>query len=105
MPEVERFSIEQVDKSLDPCSDFFQYACSKWIKGNPIPPDQSRWGTFDLLDQWNIGAVRRTLEEAARPSPGRTPVQTQVGDYFAACMDEDAINKAGIAPNWIASPN
>ena len=98
MPDLERFSIERVDKSLDPCSDFFQYACSKWIKANPIPPDQGRWDTFDLLAQWNIAAVHRALEEAAQPAPNRMPMQQQVGDYYAACMDEDVINKAGIAP-------
>ncbi len=98
MPDLERFSLDQVDKSLDPCTDFFQYACSKWIKANPIPPDQAGWGTFNSLALWNIAAVHNTLEEAAQPSPNRTPVQQKVGDYYAACMDEDAINKAGIAP-------
>jgi len=98
MPELERFSIEQVDKSLDPCVDFFQYACRKWIKANPIPPDQGSWGTFDSLALWNIAAVHNTLEEAAQPSPNRTPVEQKVGDYYASCMNEDAINKAGITP-------
>lgn len=98
MPALEHFSIDQVDKSLDPCSDFFQYACSKWIKANPIPPDQGAWGTFNALAIWNIAAVHGTLEEAAKPSPDRTPVQRQVGNYYASCMDEDAINKAGLAP-------
>ena len=49
MPDLEHFSLDQVDKSLDPCTDFFQYACSKWIKANPIPPDQGGWGTFNSL--------------------------------------------------------
>jgi putative endopeptidase len=97
-PDLERFSIDQVDKSLDPCADFFQYTCSKWIKANPIPPDQGSWGTFNALALWNIAAVHNTLEEARQPSPNRTPVQQKVGDYYASCMDEDAINKAGIAP-------
>jgi putative endopeptidase len=44
MPAVEHFSIDQVDKTLDPCTDFFQYACSKWLKANPIPPDQGGAG-------------------------------------------------------------
>src|ERR1700719_4451290 len=98
MPELEHFSLDQVDKSLDPCNDFFQYACGKWIKANPIPPDQGGWGTFNSLALWNIAAVHNTLEEAAQPSPNRTPVQQKVGDYYAACMDEASINKAGIAP-------
>jgi predicted metalloendopeptidase len=97
-PDLDRFSIDQVDKSLDPCADFFQYTCSKWIKANPIPPDQGSWGTFNELALWNIAAVHNTLEEARQPSPKRTAVQQKVGDYYASCMDEDAINKAGIAP-------
>jgi endothelin-converting enzyme/putative endopeptidase len=98
MPALQRFSIDQVDKTLDPCSDFFQYACGKWIKANPIPADQGGWGTFNMLAIWNIAAVHNTLEEAAQPSANRTPVQQKVGDYFASCMDEDAINKAGLKP-------
>jgi len=98
VPDLEHFSLDQVDRSLDPCSDFFQYACSKWIKANPIPPDQGGWGTFNSLALWNIAAVHNTLEEAAQPSPSRTPVQQKVGDYYAACMNEHAINKAGMAP-------
>ena len=98
MPALEHFHIDQVDKSLDPCSDFFQYACSKWLKANPIPPDQGGWGTFNALAVWNIAAVHNTLEQAAKPSPDRTPVQQKVGDYYASCMDEDAIHKAGLKP-------
>src|SRR5258708_35501637 len=98
MPDLERFSLDQVDKSLDPCTDFFQYACSKWVKANPIPPDQGGWGTFNSLALWNIAAVRNTLEEAAQPSPNRTPGQQEVGDYYAACMSEDAIHPAGLPP-------
>src|SRR6202022_4866056 len=66
MPALEHFHIDQVDKSLDPCSDFFQYACGKWLKANPIPPDQGGWGTFNALAIWNIAAVHNTLEEAAK---------------------------------------
>ena len=98
MPALERFSPEQADKSLDPCSDFFQYACSKWVKANPIPADQAGWGTFNALAIWNIAAIHNTLEDAASKSSRRTPIEQKVGDYYASCMDEAAINKAGVAP-------
>jgi putative endopeptidase len=89
LPKLERFSPNQVDKSLDPCNDFFQFACSKWNAANPIPPDQAAWGTFNALDIWNIAALHNTLETAAAASnPG--PIEKQVGDYYSACMDESA---------------
>ena len=97
MPKLERFSPDLADKALDPCTDFFKYACTKWITANPIPPDQVRWGTFDSLAIWNTAAVHNTLEQAAEAS-NRTPVQQKVGDYYASCMDEATIDKAGIAP-------
>jgi len=97
LPKLERFSPDQVDKSLDPCTDFFQYACRKWNVANPIPPDQASWGTFNALAIWNIAALHNTLEAAAAASnPGA--VEKQVGDYYSACMDESGINKAGVAP-------
>jgi putative endopeptidase len=98
MPALDRFSPDQADKSLNPCSDFFEYACSKWIKTNPMPADQAGWGTLNLLAIWNVAAIQNTLDDAASKTTDRTPVQQKVGDYYASCMDETAINKAGIAP-------
>ncbi|MBA3915437.1 MAG: M13 family metallopeptidase, partial [Acidobacteriales bacterium] len=97
-PKLERFSVDQLDKSADPCQDFFQYACGKWIKDNPIPPDQAGWGTFNSLAIWNISAIHDTLEEAAKTTDHHSPVAQQVGDYYASCMDEAAITKAGLNP-------
>ena len=98
MPDLEHFSPDQVDKSLDPCSDFFQYACSKWVKANPIPADQATWGTFNKLAIWNVAAIRNTLEQVSSPDPKRNAVDQKAGDHYASCMDEATINKAGIAP-------
>src|SRR5271169_4565116 len=82
-PALERFNPDQADRSLDACSDFFQYACTKWVKANPIPPDQSGSGTFNKLAIWNVAALRSTLEDAAKASHP-TPVEQRAGDYFAA---------------------
>ena len=98
LPALETFNPEQVDKTLDPCSDFFQYACGKWLKANPIPADQAGWGTSNSLAIWNVAAIHNTLEDAAAKTSNRTPTEQMAGDYYASCMDENAINKAGVAP-------
>lgn len=96
-PTLEHFNPDQIDHSIDPCSDFFQYACHKWIEANPIPADQAGSGTFQKLFIWNTAAVHDTLEDAAK-APNRTPAEQKAGDYYASCMDEAAINRQGITP-------
>jgi len=98
MPSLESFTPDQVDKTLDPCNDFFKYACSKWLKANPIPADQAGWGTFNKLAIWNVAAIHSTLEDASKPSANRSAADQKAGDHYASCMDETAINKAGITP-------
>jgi putative endopeptidase len=93
-----RFDVKAMDKTADPCEDFYQFACGNWLKSNPIPPDQSRWGRFSELDERNKEVLREILEEAAKPDPGRDALTRQIGDYFAACMDEKAIDAKGLAP-------
>jgi putative endopeptidase len=98
MPELDRFTPEQADPSLDPCDDFFKYACNRWLKANPMPADQAGWGTGNKLAIWNVAATHDTLEEAAKLSASRTPAEQKAGDHYASCMDESAVNKAGIQP-------
>jgi len=93
-----RFSPDMLDKDIDPCNDFYAYACSKWIAGNPIPPDRSSWGRFNELQERGEYIVRDILEKAAVERPGRSTNEQKIGDYYAACMDESAIEKAGAKP-------
>jgi putative endopeptidase len=94
-PKLEHFDINQVDKSLDPCQDFYQYACSKWNSANPIPADQVAWGTGSGLQYWNENILREALEKAAAQTSNRTDYEQKIGDYWAACMDESGIESAG----------
>jgi predicted metalloendopeptidase len=93
-----RFDVANLDTSTDPCVDFYQYACGGWMKNNPIPPDQSRWGRFQALAERNREILREILEDAAKPAATRDAVTRQIGDFYAACMDERSIETKGLAP-------
>ena len=93
-----RFDAHAVDASVSPCDDFYRYACGGWLATHEIPPDQSVWGRFSELRERDIESLHDILEKDAVASPGRTPVQRQVGDFYAACMDEKGIEAKGLAP-------
>src|SRR3954465_13129256 len=92
------FDINALDKSVDPCTNFYQFACGGWRANNPIPADQSSWGRFAELAQRNRDVLHDILEEAAKTDHKRDALETQVGDYYAACMDEPNIEKKGTQP-------
>jgi predicted metalloendopeptidase len=92
------FDIAALDKSLDPCVDFYQFACGGWRKANPIPPDQTRWGRFNELAERNREVLHGLLESAKDASRARAPIEAKVGDYYAACMDESLIESQRRAP-------
>ncbi|MFY9845607.1 MAG: M13 family metallopeptidase [Terriglobales bacterium] len=95
--EIPAFDVNAIDKSADPCVDFYQYACGTWMKNNPVPPDKARWGRFDELAERNLYILRDILTEAQAPGK-HTAAETMVGTYYASCMDESAIEKKGTAP-------
>lgn len=90
------FDASALDKSVNPCSDFYQYACGTWLKNNPIPPDQASWGRFGELAERNRVVLHTILDKAASPEGARSPLTKQIGDYYASCMDETAIERKGI---------
>jgi len=98
LPYSPSLDLSSMDRTVDPCNDFYRYACGSWIKNNPIPPDQARWNVYSKLATENQRFLWGILEQAAKPSPARSPVEAQIGDYFFACMDEGSREKAGAAP-------
>ena len=87
-----------MDRAADPCEDLYQYACGGWISSNPIPPDQSRWSTYDKTYVDNQRFLLGILQEDSVEHPQRNATQTMIGDYFAACMNEAGIETLGSAP-------
>ena len=85
-----------LDKSSDPCVDFYQFACGGWLAHNDIPADRARWGRLAELDEKNKAAIKQLLEDDAKG--GADPIAKKLGDFYASCMDEAAIEKAGTAP-------
>jgi putative endopeptidase len=93
-----RFSADMLDKDINPCNDFYAYACSKWLAQNPVPADRSSWGRFNELQQRGEYIVRDILEKAEVDRSGRSASEQKIGDYYASCMDDSAIEKAGSKP-------
>jgi putative endopeptidase len=98
LPYSPSLDLTSMDTTADPCTDFYQYTCGGWMARNPIPPDQSAWSVYAKLGEENARYLWGVLEQVARPTPDRTPVQQKIGDYFGACMDEAAVERLGAAP-------
>jgi putative endopeptidase len=87
-----------IDRAASPCNDFYQYACGTWMKNNPIPSDQSRWGRFDELAERNRQTLRAILEKAAEEKASRSAPEQKIGDEYSSCMNTKALDAKGIAP-------
>jgi len=92
------FSIDNIDKTVDPCVDFYQYACGNWLKNTEIPADQPEWVSFIDLDERNKVILRDILEKASADNPNRSPIEQKIGDYYGSCMDEKAADAKGMEP-------
>jgi len=87
-----------MDRSVDPCADFFAYSCGGWIKNNPIPLEQASWGAYGKVQDQNRVQLRGLLESAASETGERPAYRAKIGDYYAACTDEKTIDGLGARP-------
>jgi putative endopeptidase len=87
-----------IDPTADPCLDFFRYACGNFTKLYPIPADRSAFGTGTMIADHNEYVLHTMLEKAAEGGAARTPNEQKIGDYYASCMDESAIDRKDLQP-------
>ena len=98
------FDAALIDKSVDPCENFYRFSCNGWFKRNPLPADQASYGRFTELSELNRLHLRQILEEESPSSATRSKEiprsanEQKIGDEYASCMDTAAVNKLGIAP-------
>ena len=97
LPYIPSLDVTAMDRSVDPCVDFYQYSCGGWQQKNPIPADQVRWDVYSKLYEDNLAYLRGILEQAST-AKDHDAVTQKIGDYYAACMDEPAVEKLGAMP-------
>ncbi len=91
-PAPSGIEIDALDRKTDPCNDFYQFACGGWLAKNPVPADKRSYGRFAELQDRNFAVLRHILEAG-----GGTADQKKAADYYAACMDEPAIETGGLS--------
>jgi putative endopeptidase len=97
LPYSPSLNLSSIDKSVDPCENFYQYACGRWQKDNPIPADQTSWSVYAKLYEDNLNFLRGILEQASSQAGARDTVTQEIGDFYSACMDESQTERLGVS--------
>ena len=96
-PSQSGLDLSAIDKSANPCDNFYQYACGNWLKNNPIPADESSWGTFNVLFERNQTELRKILDDA-QAHQSRSALDQKIGGFYQSCMNEEVIQQRGTEP-------
>jgi endothelin-converting enzyme/putative endopeptidase len=96
-PELRVFDPSLIDKTVDPCDNFYRFSCNGWFQRNPLPADQASYGRFTELAELNRLRLKQILEESSKPAATRSANEQKIGDEYASCMDTAAVNKQGLA--------
>lgn len=99
LPYSPSLDLADMNPTVDPCVDFYAYSCGGWQKAHPIPNDRASWDVYSKLSDDTVRFMWGILEEAAaKPAKSRTPVEQKIGDAFASCIDEAAVEAKGDKP-------
>ena len=89
---IPSFDVSQIDSTISPCEDFEKFAVGNWLKNNPVPESESRWGSFNILHDANEIKLRTIVEDAVKAKAEKnTPLQ-QVGDFYTSALDSTTVN-------------
>ena len=98
VPKNPRFSIDYLDRSVGPGTNFYEFAAGQWRKDNPIPADKARWGGFAELAERNWFSIHQILNETASAGAPRRSPRWQVGKFYSSAMDTNQIERLGLKP-------
>ncbi len=98
MPYSPSLDVTSLDRTVNPCVDFYKFSCGGWQQNNPIPADQASWSVYAKLANENQQFLWGILEDDAKGGRDRSPTQQKIGDYYESCMNTAAVDKAGDQP-------
>jgi len=96
LPKIPRFSVEYMDRSVSPGTDFYRFAAGNWVKNNPVPLDKARWSGFEELQERNWALIHAILDDCA--AGGSSALSRQVGDFYTSFMQTNRLNELGFSP-------